>query len=153
LEDFVGTEKQPRLHGPGIVKNATTKIIGQQRGDLSPLVNHLYLNDVVLREIKALAPPRKGRSAEAVLALGERAETTQVIRLVPTPVDYWICTTFQRERMLRAHFLKRNADRPLLETYRELATLYPRGLAEVAELPEEASGAVKAAWGVRRIAR
>jgi type IV secretory pathway VirB4 component len=153
LEDFVGTEKQPRLHGPGIVKNATTKIIGQQRGDLSPLVNHLYLNDVVLREIKALAPPRKGRSAEAVLALGERAETTQVIRLVPTPVDYWICTTFQRERMLRSHFLKRNAERPLLETYRELATLYPRGLAEVAELPEEASGVVKAAWGVRRIAR
>jgi hypothetical protein len=116
-------------------------------------VNHLYLNDVVLREIKALAPPRKGRSAEAVLALGERAETTQVIRLVPTPVDYWICTTFQRERMLRSHFLKRNAERPLLETYRELATLYPRGLAEVAELPEEASGVVKAAWGVRRIAR
>ena len=35
LEDFVGTEKQPRIHGPGIVKNATTKIIGQQRGDFS----------------------------------------------------------------------------------------------------------------------
>ena len=99
LEDFVGTDKQPRLHGPGIVKNSTTKIIGQQRGDLSALANHLYLNDVVLREIKSLAPPRKGRSAEAVLALGERAETTEVIRLVPTPIDYWVCTTFQRERM------------------------------------------------------
>src|SRR5205823_522767 len=96
LEDFVGTERQPRVHGPGIVKNSTTKIIGQQRGDLAALTNHLYLNDVVLKEIKGLAPPRKGRSAEAVLALGERAETTEVIRLVPTPIDYWICTTFQR---------------------------------------------------------
>ena len=137
------------------MKNATTKIIGQQRGDLSPLVNHLYLNDVVLREIKGLAPPRKGRSAEALLALGERAETTQVIRLVPTPIDYWICTTFQRERMFREYFLRRDEDRPLLEVYRDLASLFPRGLADVSELPEESSGAVKAAWGggVRRVAR
>ena len=28
LEDFVGTTHQPRLHGPGIVKNANTKLIG-----------------------------------------------------------------------------------------------------------------------------
>src|SRR5439155_8037766 len=72
VEDFVGTEKQPRLHGPGIIKNATTEIIGQQRGDLSVLASHLHLNEVVLREIKALSPPRKGRSAEALLALGEK---------------------------------------------------------------------------------
>ena len=29
----------------------------------------------------------------------KKAERTQIVRLVPTPVDYWICTTFQR------HFL------------------------------------------------
>ena len=149
LEDFVGTEKQPRIHGPGIVKNSTTKIIGQQRGDLTALTNHLYLNEVVLREIKGLAPPRKGRSAEAVVALGERAETTQVIRLVPTPVDYWICTTFQRERMYRNYFLDRDHERSLFESYRELARLFPKGLAEVSELPEEASGAVKSVRKVR----
>jgi type IV secretory pathway VirB4 component len=150
LEDFVGTEKQPRLHGPGIIKNSTTKIIGQQRGDLSALASHLYLNDVVLKEIKGLAPPRKGRSGEAVLALGERAETTQVIRLVPTPVDYWICTTFQRERMYRDYFLNRDPQKSLFDSYRELARLFPRGLAEVPELPEEASGAVKSVWKDRR---
>jgi len=118
VEDFVGTERQPRLHGPGIVKNSTTKIIGQQRGDLAALANHLYLNEVVLKEIKSLAPPRKGRSAEAVIALGERAETTEVIRLVPTPVDYWICTTFQRERMHRNYFLFRGPGEPLFLSYR-----------------------------------
>jgi type IV secretory pathway VirB4 component len=150
LEDFVGTEKQPRVHGPGIVKNSTTKIIGQQRGDLTALTHHLYLNDVVLREIKGLAPPRKGRSAEAVLALGERAETTQVIRLVPTPIDYWICTTFQRERMYRNYFLNRDGEKSLFESYRELARLFPKGLAEVPELPEEASGAVQSVWKDRR---
>jgi hypothetical protein len=150
LEDFVGTEKQPRIHGPGIVKNSTTKIIGQQRGDLTALTNHLYLNDVVLREIKGLAPPRKGGSAEAVLALGERAETTQVIRLVPTPVDYWICTTFQRERMYRNYFLNRDDEKALFESYRQLARHFPKGLAEIPELPEEASGAVQAVWKDRR---
>jgi hypothetical protein len=150
LEDFVGTEKQPRIHGPGIVKNSTTKIIGQQRGDLGALTNHLYLNEVVLKEIKGLAPPRKGRSAEAVLALGERAETTQVIRLVPTPVDYWICTTFQRERMYRNYFLNREQEKSLFESYRELAGLFPKGLAESPELPEEVSGAVKSVWKDRR---
>ena len=30
LEDFVGTSTQPRPHGPGIVKNSHTKLIGQQ---------------------------------------------------------------------------------------------------------------------------
>src|SRR5438105_13911588 len=125
LEDFVGTEKQPRIHGPGIVKNATTKIIGQQRGDLAALVNHLYLNEVVLKEIKGLAPPRKGRSAEAVLALGERAETTQVIRLLPTPVDYWVCTTLQRDRIYRTYFLNRHPGTPLLHPHRETLALSP----------------------------
>jgi hypothetical protein len=138
------------VHGPGIVKNSTTKIIGQQRGDLTALTNHLYLNDVVLREIKGLAPPRKGRSAEAVLALGERAETTQVIRLVPTPIDYWICTTFQRERMYRNYFLNRDGEKSLFELYRELARRFPKGLAEVPELPEEATGAVQSVWTDRR---
>ena len=150
LEDFVGTDKQPRPHGPGIVKNSTTKVIGQQRGDLVALANHLYLNEVVLKEIKGLAPPRKGRSGEAVLALGERAETTEVIRLVPTPIDYWVCTTFQRERMYRSYILAQNRERPLFESYRELARLFPKGLAEIQELPEEASGAVKLAWRDQR---
>src|SRR5262249_2800047 len=117
---------------------------------LTALTNHLYLNDVVLKEIKGLAAPRKGRSAEVVLALGERAETTEVIRLVPTPIDYWICTTFQRERMYRNYFLNRAREKPLFERYRELAALVPRGLAEAAELPEEACGAVKSAWKDRR---
>ncbi len=150
LEDFVGTDRQPKLHGPGIIKNATTKIIGQQRGDLSVLANHLYLNDVALREIKNLIPPHKGRSAEALLTLGEKAERTQIVRLVPTPVDYWICTTFQRERMYRDFFLSQRRHQPLLKSYQELALQYPQGLAEKPELPEEASGAVQNAWAERR---
>ncbi len=142
VEDFVGTEFQPREHGPGILKNASTKIIGQQPGDVTPLVNHLFLNPVALNEVKRFSAPRKGESADALLVLGEKAETTQTIRIVPTPVDYWICTTFPRERKYRAWVLKKCAGRPLPETYQGLARTFPHGLADVPPLPEELSGAV-----------
>ena len=144
VEDFVGTESQPRTYGPGILKNASTKIIGQQPGDVSPLVNHLYLNPVAVGQIKEFGAPRKGRSAEALLVIGEKAETTQTIRIIPTPLSYWVCTTFPRERKYRAWFLGNCPQRSLLEGYKELAKRFPEGLADVAPLPEELSGEVVA---------
>ena len=146
VEDFVGTEFQPREHGAGILKNAATKIIGQQPGDMTPLVNHLSLNPVALGEIKQFSAPRKGQSAEALLVLGEKSDTTQTIRIVPTPLDYWVCTTFPRERRYRAWFLAKSNGRPALQTYQELAKSFPVGLADVASLPEELSGEVNAAF-------
>jgi hypothetical protein len=142
VEDFVGTESQPRMHGPGILKNASTKIIGQQPGDVSALNNHLYLNAVAIGQVKQFGAPRKGRSAEVLLVIGEKAETTQTIRIVPTPLSYWICTTFPRERKYRTWFLEEHFDRPLFDNYQELAKRFPQGLADLAPLPEELSGAV-----------
>lgn len=152
LEDFVGTRQKPKDHGPGILRNASVKVIGQQPGDLSPLVEHLALGDVAVNEIKRFSSPRKGKSAEALLVLGEKAETTQTIRLVPTPLDYWIATTYARERAYRAYFLELEANRkrPLIERYRNLAKLYPNGLADVETLAEEASGLVQHAAAKRR---
>ena len=74
--------------------------------------------------------------------IGEKAETTQTIRLVPTPVEYWACTTVQRERHYRDFTFGRNRNRPQLEVYEELGRRFPNGLAEVEPLPEELSGAV-----------
>ena len=142
VEDFVGTEFQPREHGAGILKNASTKIIGQQPGDTTALVNHLFLNAVALGQVKQFNAPRKGQSADALLVLGEKAETTQTIRIVPTPVDYWICTTFPRERKYRSWFLGTFRDRSPLECYQDLARKFPQGLAEMPPLPEELSGRV-----------
>jgi len=142
VEDFVGTEFQPRLHGPGILKNASTKIIGQQPGDVTPMVNHLSLNPVAVNQVKGFGAPRKGRSAEVLLVIGEKAETTQTIRIVPTPLSYWICTTFPRERRYRTWFLRRREGQPLLQSYQELAKRFPWGLADIAPLPEEIAGEV-----------
>jgi type IV secretory pathway VirB4 component len=142
VEDFVGTEFQPRVHGPGILKNASTKIIGQQPGDVTPLITHLNLNPVAVNQVKGFGAPRKGRSGEVLLAIGERAETTQTIRIVPTPLSYWICTTFPRERKYRSWFLKEHQGKPLLQCYQELSRKFPQGLADVPLLPEEISGNV-----------
>src|SRR6516225_3261503 len=144
LEDFVGTETQPRPHGPGIIRNVSTKIIGRQPGNVSPLATHLAVNQVALDEIKQLSAPRKGRSADVLLVIGEKAETTQIVRLVPTRIEYWVCTTFPRERTYRKYFFERNRNKPLLEIYEALAQKFPSGLAEVPPLPEEVSGAVAA---------
>ena len=135
LEDFVGTDYQPNPYGPGIVKNASTKIVGPQPGDVSALVNHLSLNDVAVGEVKRFSAPRKGKSAEALLVIGEKAETTQTIRIVPTPVEYWVCTTFPRERAYRRWYLGKNSGRPLLDLYTELAERFPLGLADAEQLP------------------
>src|ERR1017187_1982609 len=77
-----------------------------------------------------------------LLVIGEKSETTQTVRLVPTPVDYWICTTYPRERAYRTWYLKQNLEQPLLECYEELARRFPQGLATLTQLPEELSGAV-----------
>jgi hypothetical protein len=148
LEDFVGSSIQPRLHGPGIVKNANTKLIGQQPGDLSTIQNQLHLTEVALGAIKRFSSPQKGRYAEMLLVIGEKSETTQAVRLVPTPIDYWICTTYPRERIYRAWFLWKHKDRPLFESYEELAQQFPQGLAGLERLAEEVSGEVSASEAV-----
>jgi hypothetical protein len=141
-EDFVGTESSPRVHGAGIVKNSSTKIIGQQPGDTSALRDHLYLNETALNEIKHFSAPLKGRSADALLVIGEKAETTHTIRMSPTPVDYWIMTTYARERIYRSWWLERNKGLTQIEAYRQLGEAFPFGLADLDLLPEELSSEV-----------
>ncbi|PYV37557.1 MAG: hypothetical protein DMG06_27775 [Acidobacteria bacterium] len=57
-------------------------------------------------------------------------------------MDYWVCTTFPRERYYRDWFLSKKAGRPLRELYQELASKFPQGLADLPLLPEELSGEV-----------
>ncbi|HZQ17882.1 MAG TPA: hypothetical protein VFA90_04105 [Terriglobales bacterium] len=142
-EDFVGTESNPRVHGAGIVKNSATKIIGQQPGDIRALRDQLHLNETALNRIKQFSAPSKGRSADALIVVGEKADTTHAIRMSPTPVDYWISTTYSRERLYRAWWLNQHREKPLLDRYQELAARFPVGLAEVQLLPEEVSGQVQ----------
>jgi TraG P-loop domain len=141
-EDFVGTESNPRVHGAGIVKNATTKIIGQQPGDVTALREYLHLNETALNQIKHFSAPLKGKRSDALIVIGEKAATTHTIRMSPTAVDYWIMTTYPRERVYRSWWLEGRKHVPLVERYLELAERFPAGLADVDPLPEELSGEV-----------
>jgi hypothetical protein len=141
-EDFVGTEANPRIHGAGIIKNATTKIIGQQPGDTTALREHLHLNETAVNQIKRFSAPIKGKAADVLIAIGEKAEATHTIRLSPTPTDYWITTTYARERIYRSWFLQQRPSVPLVERYIELGKNFPLGLAALDPLPEELSGSV-----------
>jgi hypothetical protein len=141
-EDFVGSESRPRVHGAGIVKNSSTKIVGPQPGDMTALREHLHLNATALHQVRHFSAPRKGHSADALIVIGEKAETTHTIRMVPTPLDYWIATTYPRERLYRSWWLSRHPGVPLIEAYQELARMFPAGLAEVDTLPEEQSSEV-----------
>jgi hypothetical protein len=111
---------------------------------MSALEKQLHLNEVALSAIKRFNAPQKGRYAEMLLVIGEKSETTQTVRLVPTPVDYWICTTYPRERAYRKWYLRQQPEKALLACYEELAQRFPQGSASVAQLPEELSGAVHA---------
>jgi hypothetical protein len=141
-EDFVGTESNPRVHGAGIVKNSTTKIIGQQPGDMTALRDHLHLNETALNQVKRFSAPIKGKSADALIVIGEKSETTHTIRMSPTPVDYWIITTYARERLYRSWWLEKHKSVSRIQAYFELAERFPAGLAEIDPLPEEVSGEV-----------
>jgi type IV secretory pathway VirB4 component len=142
VEDFVGSASDPIAHGAGILKNCNTKIIGQQPGDTTALREHLHLNETAINQIKHFSAPAKGKSADALLVIGEKADTTHAIRIAPTPVDYWVMTTYPRERAYRAWWLGQYKAGPLLQAYQELAVAFPQGLADVDPLPEEISGEV-----------
>ncbi len=141
-EDFVGTETNPRAEGAGIVKNSTTKIIGQQPGDTTALRTHLHLNETALNQIKQFSAPRKGKCADALIVVGEKAETTHTIRLSATPVDYWITTTYARERQYRSWWSEHHRHMAPMDAYIALADRFPFGLADVDPLPEEISGEI-----------
>jgi hypothetical protein len=74
--------------------------------------------------------------------IGEKADTTHTIRMSSTAVDYWIMTTYARERVYRSWWLDKRKEAPLMEGYLALAKEFPAGLADVDPLPEEISGEV-----------
>ena len=84
---------------------------------MTALREHVHLNETALNQIKTFAHPKKGVSAEFLIAIGEKAESTHAIRIVPSPVDYWITTTYARERAFRTWWLRQHRQLPLIQAY------------------------------------
>ena len=142
IEDFTGTTQAPNAFGAAILKNTTIKIIGRQTGSLDVLREFLHLNETTLNEIKNLGHTQKGRKSDFIVVIGEKADTTHTLRVVLSPVEYWIMTTYPRERWYRAWWMKKHSELPLYKRYCLLAEKFPQGMAALEELPEERSGEV-----------
>jgi hypothetical protein len=61
---------------------------------------------------------------------------------VPTPIEYWLLTTYPRERWYRQWWLMTHTELRSIERYALLAEKYPYGISQLPELPEERSGEV-----------
>ena len=79
--------------GPAILNNTATKLVMLQKGDTRVLKDQLKLNSQELRLIQSLGQ-RKGQYSEGFLMSGE---TRQVIRIQPSPLEYWISTSDARD--------------------------------------------------------
>ena len=142
VEDITGTVKAPNPFGAAILKNTTTKIIGRQTGNVDVLHEFLHLNETTINEIRKLGMAEKGKRSDFVVAIGEKAETTHSFRVVLPPLEYWILTTFPREKWYRAWWMRKHDKLSLHARYLMLAQRFPQGLAQLELLPEERSGEV-----------
>ncbi len=143
VEDFTGTPDKPNEFGGAILATTAIKLIGRQKGNFDVLRHFLHLNETTLNRVKGLGMTEKGRKSEFLMIIGEKAENTHILHIVPTPLEYWLLTTFPRERWYRQWWLSAHAGKGRTELYDELGQRFPTGLSELPELPEECSGEVR----------
>ena len=142
VEDFTGTPDKPNEFGGAILATTAIKLIGRQKGNFDVLRQFLHLNETTLNRVKSLGMTDKGHKSEFLLVIGEKAETTHSLYVVPTPVEYWLLTTFPRERWYRRWWIATHPGLRPIESFAALAEKYPHGLSQIEELPEERSGEV-----------
>ncbi len=142
VEDFTGTPDKPNEFGGAILTTTATKLIGRQKGNFDVLRQFLHLNETTLQRVKSLGMTEKGKKSEFLIVIGENAETTHSLYIVVSPIEYWILTTFARERWYRQYWLNKHGDLTETEAYEALAAKYPHGISDLDELPEERSGDV-----------
>lgn len=142
VEDFTGTPDKPNEFGGAILTTTATKLIGRQKGNVDVLRKFLHLNETTIHRVKSLGMTEKGKKSEFLVVIGENAETTHSLYIVVSPIEYWILTTFPRERWYRQYWLIKHGELSETAAYEGLATRFPHGLSALDELPEERSGEV-----------
>ena len=142
IEDFTGTTTSPNPFGGAILSSTAIKLIGRQKGTYDVLAQYLHLNPTVINKIKGLESTEKGVQSEFLLILGEKADTIASIYVRPIDNEYWLLTTYPREKRYRSWWLKKHDHLPLSQRYTLLTQAFPNGLVNAPELPEEISGEV-----------
>lgn len=110
--------------GAAILNNTATKLIMIQKGDTKVLRDALKLNSQELRIIQGLEQ-RKGVFSEGFLMAGE---SRQVVRIQPSPVEYWVSTSDARDNQYLAELEARGMS--LEDAILRAATDHPFGVAQ-----------------------
>ncbi len=108
--------------GSAILNNTATKFVMLQRGDSEILAQALKLNEQELNLIHSLQQ-RKGEFSEGFMIEGDHR---QVIRIYPSPIEYWLSTSDAQDNNFIEQLQKQ--DLSLSEAIEKSATLYPNGV-------------------------
>jgi len=109
--------------GAAILNNTATKFVMLQRGDSEILAQTLKLNEQELNLVHSLQQ-RKGEFSEGFMIEGDHR---QVVRIYPSPIEYWLSTSDAQDNNLIAELRKQGLSLP--EAVEKAAALYPNGLA------------------------
>jgi type IV secretory pathway VirB4 component len=111
--------------GPAILNNTATKLVMLQKGDTKVLTETLKLNSTELKLIQSLEQ-RKGLYSEGFFIAGE---TRQVIRIQPSPLEYWISTSDARDNQFIKKLL--GDGKSLQDALIQAAEVAPFGVAQL----------------------
>lgn len=111
--------------GSAILNNTATKFIMLQRGDSEILKNTLKLNSEELSLIFSLQQ-KKGEFAEGFMIEGL---AKQVIRIFPSPIEYWLSTSDAFDNKHLESLMKSGLTLP--ESIVRAATDYPNGIQSI----------------------
>jgi hypothetical protein len=150
VEDFTGTPEKPNPIGGAILATTALRLIGRQKGNLEVLREFLHLSPATIERIKTMGMTEKGKYSEFLICIGERSETTHSLYIQLTPIEYWLATSYPRERNWRKWWL-RTHEVEFAGAMQELARKFPQGLAALPEQPEERSGEVMRDISVDRV--
>ncbi len=139
ITDFTGTPDAPLPSGDAILMSTATKMVGRQKGNMAVLKDILHASEPTINYVKNIGMTEKGKRSTFVCMQGE---TTFAIDVEVLPFEYWLLTTFPREKDFIAYWLRTHDNLPLEEAYQMIAALYPQGLSSLPPLPEELSGEV-----------
>jgi type-IV secretion system protein TraC len=110
--------------GAAILNNTATKFVMLQRGDSDLLAKTLKLNSQELALVHSLQQ-RKGEFSEGFMVEGDHR---QVIRVFPSPIEYWLSTSDSQDN---AYLAKLREEGPTLsEAVKKAALDFPFGVAQ-----------------------
>jgi len=108
--------------GSAILNNTATKFVLLQTGDSKVLQDALKLNDQETHLVSTLTQ-KKGLYSEALLLKGDRR---QVIRIIPTPIEYWLSTSDAKDNSYLESLI--NAGSTLHQSIKKASLDYPFGV-------------------------